>query len=85
MSEMEDRLIRCFASVFPGLSPEQIRATSASSTGEWDSFSMVTLAAVIQQEFCIQIDPQLLPDLNSFEAFWDLLRSLSSNSESLKP
>ena len=76
MSENETRLIRCFASVFPGLSPEEIRVTCARSMGSWDSLSAVTLAAVIQEEFRLEIDPQALPDLDSFEAFSIYLRRL---------
>ena len=69
MSENENRLIRCFASVFPELTPDELRATNAESTGSWDSLSTVTLAAVIQEEFQLEIDPQVLPDLESFDAF----------------
>ncbi|HXY51060.1 MAG TPA: acyl carrier protein [Terriglobales bacterium] len=76
MSEQEQRLIRCFASVFPGLTAEQIRASSAQSTGIWDSLSLVTLAAVIQEEFGVDIDPEVLPDLDSFAAFCTYLSRL---------
>jgi len=69
MSEQENRLLQCFSSVFPGLSEDQIRQTSAESNGEWDSLSTVTLAAVIQEEFNLEIDPEILPRLDSFEAF----------------
>ena len=69
MSDQEDRLIRCFASVFPGLSEEEIRGTSAQSEGIWDSLSAVTLVAVIQEEFSLDIEPEILPELSSFEAF----------------
>ncbi len=73
MPEQEDRLIRCFASVFPELSQDEIRRTSVESTGIWDSLSAVTLAAVIQEEFEIEIDPDVIPELNSFEAFRNYL------------
>jgi acyl carrier protein len=69
MTEQEDRLIRCFASVFPELTQEELRATSAESTGTWDSLSHVTLAALVEEEFSIKIQPDVLPDLDSFQAF----------------
>ena len=69
MSEVESRLIRCFSSVFPGLTAEELRAASAESVGAWDSLSGVTLVAVIQEEFGVDIDPEVLPQLDSFEAF----------------
>jgi acyl carrier protein len=69
MSEVESRLIRCFSSVFPGLTAEELRVASAESVGAWDSLSGVTLVAVIQEEFGVDIDPEVLPQLDSFEAF----------------
>jgi acyl carrier protein len=73
MSDYEDRLLRCFASVFPGLSEEEIRGVSVESYGIWDSLSTVTLAAVVQEEFNFDIDPDTLPELTSFEAFQNYL------------
>jgi acyl carrier protein len=81
MSEQENRLIRCFASVFPGLTPEEIRATGAESSGVWDSLSAVTLAAVVQEEFNVEIDPEVLPQLDSFEAFQTYLCRLNLAGE----
>jgi acyl carrier protein len=76
MSELESRLIRCFSSVFPTLPPEEIRATSAQSLSAWDSLAAVTLVAVVQQEFDVQIDLLDMPELDSFEAFESYLRRL---------
>ena len=75
MHDQEERLIRCFASVFPTLTPEQIEAASSDSVGVWDSLSSVTLAAVIQEEFNVEIEPDALPDLDSFRAFRDYLNA----------
>lgn len=69
MPDQENRLIRCFASVFPGLTEDEIRNCSTESTGTWDSLSAVTLAAVIEEEFGIAIDPDEIAQLNSFHAF----------------
>ena len=81
MSDQNGRLIRCFASVFPALTPEEIPRTSVDSAGIWDSLTTVTLAAVIEEEFNVQIDPSDLPELNSFEAFQSYLRRLSPGGE----
>ena len=69
MPEREDRLVRCFASVFPALTPEEIRTASAESIEAWDSLAAVTLVAVVEQEFGVEIDPLDLPELSSFGAF----------------
>lgn len=68
MPELDDRLTRCFASVFPALSPEEIRSASVESIAAWDSLAAVTLVAVLEQEFDTQIDLMELPDLTSYEA-----------------
>jgi acyl carrier protein len=81
MSENENRLIRCFESVFPDLTPDEIRLTSAESIGGWDSLSTVRLAAVIQEEFRVDIGPEVLPDLDSFEAFRTYLGGLTPSVE----
>ena len=78
MSEQENRLIRCFASVFPGLTPEEIQSTGVDSpSGVWDSLSTVTLVAVIEQEFGVEVDQEILPELDSFDAFRKYLHRLS--------
>lgn len=79
MSELESRLIRCFSSVFPVLVPEEIRVASAQSLATWDSLAAVTLVAVVQQEFGVQIDLLDLPELDSFEAFRTYLLRLTTN------
>ena len=68
MPEIDERLTRCFASVFPTLSPAGIRSASVESVAAWDSLAAVTLVAVLEQEFDTQIDLMELPDLTSYEA-----------------
>ena len=75
MSELENRLTVCFASVFPALTDAEIQNASTESIGVWDSLSFVTLAAVIQEEFDIEIDPEVLPNLGSFQAFLAYLQA----------
>jgi acyl carrier protein len=75
MPELEARLIRCFASVFPTLSDDEIPTLDGADSGSWDSLSTVTLGAVIQEEFGLEIDPDQLPDMTSYEAFRAYLAS----------
>jgi acyl carrier protein len=81
MCEQESRLLRCFASVFPWLSSEEIRKINAESVESWDSLSAVTLSAVVQEEFGVNINPQVLPNLSSFEAFQTYLRQLDPSGK----
>jgi acyl carrier protein len=77
MSDQEQLLVRCFASVFPTLSEEEIQNATTESIGIWDSVSTVTLVAVIQEELNIEIDPEIIPELDSFQAFRNYLFGLS--------
>jgi acyl carrier protein len=81
MCEQESRLLRCFASVFPWLGPEEIRNINAESAESWDSLSAVTLSAVVQEEFGVDIDPEIVPLLRSFEAFRAYLCQLNPNGK----
>jgi serine acetyltransferase/acyl carrier protein len=74
MDDLEARLVRCFSSVFSDLTAEQVHDASAKSLPAWDSLTAVTLAAVLQEEFGLQINPTDLPELGSFEAVRDYIR-----------
>lgn len=74
MDEVADRLVRCFSSVFPDLSTEQICEASVDSLPAWDSLAAVTLVAVIQEEFGLQIDLADLPALTSFATVRNYVR-----------
>jgi acyl carrier protein len=67
LSEQDDRLVRCFASVFPALSEGQIRASAVATLFDLDSFAGVTLVTLIDQEFGVNVDPSDLLELGSFE------------------
>jgi acyl carrier protein len=77
MPEQESRLLRCFASVFPWLSPEELRTINPESVESWDSLTAVALGAVVQEEFGLSINPEVLPNLRSFEEFRAHLRQLN--------
>jgi acyl carrier protein len=81
MSEQENRLMRCFASVFPALSPAEIRTINSESTANWDSLATVTLASVVQDEFDVEIELDVLPELNSFAAFQAYLQRIKPGKE----
>jgi acyl carrier protein len=74
MPELDDRLTRCFASVFPALPPNQIQAASVESVTAWDSLAAVTLIAVLEEEFNTQIDLMEMPELTSYQAVRDYLQ-----------
>jgi acyl carrier protein len=55
MDETEQRLRACFSAVLPELTPEEITQATASSVAGWDSVAMVTLLAVVEEEFGLDL------------------------------
>jgi acyl carrier protein len=74
VSDHDDRLVRCFASVFPTLSEREIRTSNVVALFDLDSLAGVTLIALIDQEFGVNVDPPELLELGSFEAVSQFLR-----------
>ena len=68
VQDLEVRLVRCFFSVFPDLSDEQIRNASIESVPGWHSLASVTLVSLVQEEFDVQVSLTDLPNLVSFAA-----------------
>lgn len=68
MSSDNDRLMDCFATVFPGATREEIRTSKFEDLPGWDSLRGVTLLAVLDDEFGLQMDVTELMNLETFEA-----------------
>jgi acyl carrier protein len=81
MPDQIHRLLGCFALVFPGLTENEIKESSAEATGAWDSLSGVTLIAVVEEEFDIDIKPDAFSNLNSFDAFNGYLQKMNVTKE----
>jgi len=77
----EERLALCFSAVFPNRSREEILFASQASIMEWDSLASVTLLAVIQQEFEVDIDLFDLEGLDSFRLLLDYLQRQAARGD----
>ena len=64
-----------------GLQPGPDLGISENAVGVWDSLAAVTVAAVVQEEFNVEIDPEVLPLLGSFEMYRSYLDSINSTLE----
>lgn len=73
--EMAARLERCFAAVFPDLAPQQLRQADAGTVAAWDSMATVTLMAVVNEEFGLDLDLDQIEPLQSFDAWLGYLES----------
>ena len=80
MSEMEDRLDRCFAAVFPDLPASQIRSASVESVRGWDSVAAATLITAIEEEFGVEFDVETAGELISYQAFAASVRALTQKN-----
>jgi acyl carrier protein len=67
MDEIQPRLVRCFAAAFPNLSSDEIVSASADTVTAWDSVASVTLFAMIEEEFELEVDIEDLGDLLAFD------------------
>jgi hypothetical protein len=73
MTELHQRLGRCFCLVFPDLRGPEVYSASVASLAAWDSMTMIVLVSVIEEEFHVKVAYEDLPDLVSFELFLDYL------------
>jgi acyl carrier protein len=74
MDETRERLANCFRVVFPTLPPDAVYTASQSRLAEWDSVAAITLLNVLEDEFGVQLDLEVLPDLTTFDLVLDHLR-----------
>lgn len=81
MHDVRQRLAKCFSAVFPELSPEDLRKTSDYPGIDWDSLSAVTLLAVVQEEFGIDLE---LHDMES-ASFAGILERVSEAIQNKAP
>lgn len=68
MADLRGRLVRCFSSVFPTLTEEEIEAANVALLIDLDSLTAVTLVALIDEEFGVDMDPDDLMNLGNFQA-----------------
>lgn len=75
MPEIDARLVRCFASVLPLTSDEEIRASNVTSLFDLDSLAGVTLVTLIEEEFGISLELSDILELGSFGAISQFLKN----------
>src|SRR2546430_302233 len=75
MSDARERLVKCFSAVFPTLDTEAIQLANPTTVAKWDSLASITLISVIEEEFQVQIDPEHIEHLVSFEKVFDYITS----------
>lgn len=69
----DDRLVRCISSVLPTLTEQEIRAAEVEQLANVDSLTAVTLVAVINEEFGVDVDLDVLLNLGDFNGVCEYL------------
>jgi len=80
MDSLSERLTRCFAAVFPNLSPDEISRASAGHLSDWDSLAQVNLLCVISEEFRLDVDFVEFDGATSYAAILERLSRLKPMS-----
>jgi acyl carrier protein len=75
MSDTRTRLLKCFSAVFSDLPETDIPRASATTVAGWDSLASITLLSVLEEEFALQINPEELEHLQSFQSVLDFVES----------
>ncbi len=80
MDETKNRLIKCFETVFPEMPEAEITRAAQSSVAGWDSIAAITLLNVIEDEFQITMDLEMVGDLDSFSKIYEYLKQTAVNA-----
>lgn len=74
MDETEQLVSDCFTATFPQLSPETVCLADVDNVESWDSTQMLTLVAMLQEQFGFSIAEKDIFDLTSYKAVVDYVR-----------
>lgn len=81
MIDDDDRLMRCFELAFPSATRDEVRAAEFNAISGWDSLRGVTLLAILEEEFGVEIELPMLLDLKTFDVLKRYLLQLGIISE----
>jgi acyl carrier protein len=81
MNDLQARLSKCFALVFPEFSEGQIRAATQKTVEGWDSVATVTIIALIEEEFGLEVEPEALEHLHSFDSTLAYLEKIQDSPQ----
>lgn len=75
MDDTREKLANCFRIIFPDLPADALYTASQSAMPEWDSVAAISLVNVIEEEFAVELDFEVLADLTSFPLILDYLKA----------
>ena len=78
MDDTRRRLSKCFTIVFPTVEDTSLTGADATNVEGWDSVASVTLFALIEEEFGVELDVEALMPLTSFK---EILKYLEEKTQ----
>ena len=75
-----ERLVECFAQVFPGLKRDDIPAATQSNLATWDSIAQITMLSLIGEAFALDLDFEDFEHADSFAAVLEVVSSRTTNA-----
>jgi acyl carrier protein len=83
VADLDERLVRCISSAFPGLTDREIRTADVEQLADADSLAAVTLVALIDEEFGRDLDLEGLLEVGNFAGLCQYLREQSASTEAV--
>lgn len=80
MSDIKNRVDRCFLNVFAGIKPEQLSTASATSLAGWDSIAHVRLMSSLEEEFGVQLEMEDFEELTSRDLILARIQDLAPDA-----
>jgi acyl carrier protein len=78
MDDTRSRLSKCFSTVFPTVGDASLMEADATNVEGWDSVASVTLFALIEEEFGVELDVEALMSRTSFK---EILKYLEERTQ----
>jgi acyl carrier protein len=75
VDDIQERVARCFANVFPNVPKEEIARASTASLASWDSVAQVTLLSAIGEEFGLGLEVEDFEELVSYALIVDYVET----------
>ena len=81
LNELELKLTECFSLIFPKLSQPELQYASVTNIEEWDSLASVNIIAIIEEQFEIEIQPDDLETLTSYQQILRYIQEINTISD----
>jgi acyl carrier protein len=79
MTDVQERVARCFSNVFPDLRQDEIPRASTASLAAWDSVAHITLLSSVEEEFGLRFELEDFEELISYPLIVDSVENKATH------